>query len=71
MGNLDVGRGMLEMRGAARVGIDAGRVGLELEYQHRATEALSLFAQGWAGLSWSHGERDIAAEALAGMRWVF
>lgn len=59
------------MRGAARVGLDAGRVGLELEYQHRLNDAISLFGQGWAGLAWQDGHRDVAAEVLAGVRWVF
>ena len=70
-GKLDVGRGMLEMRGAARIGTGGGRAGIELEYEHRATRDLSLFAEGWAGLAWANGQRELAAEALAGMRWVF
>lgn len=59
------------MRAAAHAGTEGGRAGLELEYEHRATEALSLFAEGWAGVAWAGGQRELAAEAMAGMRWVF
>lgn len=59
------------MRGAARASTSGGRAGLELEYLHRVSQPLSLFATGFAGLEWSEGRRDLAAELLAGVRWVF
>lgn len=62
---------MLEMRGAVRASTSGGRAGLELEYSHRVSQPLSLFASGFAGLAWADGRRELAAEVLAGMRWVF
>lgn len=59
------------MRGAARVTPDGGRAGFELEYLHHVTQPLSLFATGFAGLEWADGRRELGAEAMAGMRWVF
>lgn len=62
---------MLEMRADARATTAGGRAGLELEYLHRVSQPLSLFASGFAGLEWADARRELAAEALAGMRWVF
>lgn len=59
------------MRGAARATSGGGRAGFELEYLHRVSQPLSLFATGFAGLEWADGRRELAAEAMAGMRWVF
>jgi hypothetical protein len=59
------------MRGAVRASGELGRAGLELEYLHRVSQPLSLFATGFAGLEWQPGKRDLVAELLAGVRWVF
>lgn len=72
VGELPVGKGLLEMRAAIRGDLLHARAGAELEYAHHVSKPLSLFAQGWAGLDWMVGSKPrFGYEALAGMRWVF
>jgi hypothetical protein len=59
------------MRGAVRATPQGGRAGAELEYVHRVSDPLSLYATGFAGLEWQGARRDLTAEIMAGMRWVF
>ena len=49
---LPVGSGQLDLSLFGRGEFTGGLAGGSLTYEHRATEDLSLFGEGWAGYGW-------------------
>ena len=46
-------------------------MGGQLDYEHRVTQSLSLFGEGWAGLAEGPGGWQPDFGAMAGARWRF
>lgn len=65
-----VGSGTLDLSIFAEGDLDGGMAGGKVGYEHRATEDLSLFGEGWAG--YGYGDRGgFEYGALGGVRWRF
>jgi len=68
--SLPVGSGLLSANLFLRGDMDGGLGGGSLDYEHRATDRLSLFGQGWAGYGWGDLS-GLGYGASAGLRLRF
>jgi len=68
---LPVGAGKLDLTAYLRGNTDALHAGARVDVEHRTTSRLSLFGQGWAGMTWSSAGRAVDYGALAGLRIRF
>lgn len=66
--SLPVGRMFLGTSFFGRGDAGGGLAGGALTYEHRPTDALSLFAEGWAGYGWGD-QAGFGYGASAGLRW--